>query len=147
MGLPVKVDALLSLVYRDYGQFTKFLGVGVVATLVDWAIFYLLAGYLGIFYLLSLALSYLISTVLNFFMNRRFTFGSKYKKVHVQLGSFLSVAIVGLALNELIVYGLVHYLFAAGTGNMVMVSRIIATFLVFIWNFLLNKCITFRIFR
>lgn len=144
MGLPTKVDALLSRVYGDYRQFSRFFGVGVVATLVDWVIFYLLAGYLGIFYLLSLALSYFASTVLNYFMNRRFTFGSTYKKVHLQLGSFLSVAIIGLALNELIVYGLVQYLFA---GSMVMASRVFATLVVFIWNFALNKRITFRVFR
>ena len=147
MGPPAKVDALLSLVYRDYWQFSSFLGVGIVATLVDWAIFYLLAGYLGIFYMLALALSYLASTVLNFFLNRHFTFENTCKKVHFQLGSFFSVAITGLVLNEVIVYSLIHYLFAANAGNLVMASRIIATVLVFIWNFILNKYITFRIFR
>lgn len=147
MALLAKVDALISQVYPGYRQFSKFLSVGVIATLVDWAIFYLLAGYLGIFYLLSLAVSYLASTVLNFFVNRRFTFGNKSRKIHVQFMSFIAIALVGLALNEAIIYGLVHYLFSSTAGPVVMASRIIATLVVFLWNFVLNKSITFHVFR
>ena len=45
----VKADAVLSRVCNDSPQFARYLGIGIVATLVDWTIFYLLIGYPGHF--------------------------------------------------------------------------------------------------
>jgi putative flippase GtrA len=96
---------------------------------------------------MALAVSYLISTVISFFLNKRFTFRNTYKKVHFQLASFIAVAAAGLAINEAIVYGLVHYALGSNASLSLMVARVIATFIVFVWNFMINKRITFRIFR
>lgn len=127
-------------------KFVKFTGVGIVATLLDWLIFYTLVHYIGLFYPLALATSYMTSMVLNFFLNRRYTFLNAYREVHVQLASFTGVAVLGLGINELFVYGMANYILgSAGAG--LMASRIIATLIVFIWNFTLNDRITFRIFR
>ena len=64
----------------------------------------------------------------------------------MQLASFAVVAILGMGLNEILVYGMANYMLGiAGLG--LMASRAIATLIVFIWNFVLNKSITFKIFR
>lgn len=138
--------SILSGIYSDYMKLAKYLSIGIIATILDWALFYVLISYLQIFYLLALALSYMISTVFNYFMNRRYTFQSIYGKIHMQLASFAVVAILGMGLNEVLVYGMANYLLGiAGPG--LMASRAIATLIVFIWNFVLNKSITFKIFR
>jgi putative flippase GtrA len=147
MGIIAKADAVLSRACGVYPQFARYLGIGVIATLVDWVIFYLLIVYAGVFYLLALATSYFASTALNFFMNRRYTFRNTYKRVHVQLAFFIAIAIVGLGLNETIVYGLAHLLPGGMTDAALMASRVIATLVVFLWNFALNKRITFRLFQ
>jgi putative flippase GtrA len=147
MGPLVKADAAFSRIYGDYQKLARYLGIGVIATLADWTIFYLLIGYLGIYYMLALATSYFASTVLNFFMNRRYTFRNTCRRVHFQLAVFIAVAITGLGLNEIIVYGLVHMVPGSITGSTLMASRAIATFIVFIWNFALNKRITFQVFQ
>jgi putative flippase GtrA len=147
MEIIAKVDVVLSRACGACPQFARYLGIGVVATLVDWVIFYLLIAYLGVFYLLALAVSYFASTALNFFLNRRYTFRNTYKRVHVQIVFFIAIAIVGLGLNETIVYGLAHLLPGGVTDAALMASRVIATLVVFVWNFALNKRITFRLFQ
>jgi putative flippase GtrA len=147
MQMRAKADTVLSRAYRHSPQFVRYLSIGIVATLVDWTIFYLLIGCLGIFYLLALATSYFASTVLNFFLNKRYTFRNTYRRTHVQLAVFIAVAIVGLGLNEIIMYSLAHLIPGGMTELALMAARVIATVIVFLWNFILNKSITFRIFQ
>jgi putative flippase GtrA len=142
-----KTEAVLSLVSGDRRQFARYLGIGIIATLADWAIFYTLISLSGVFYALALATSYSASTVLNFFLNRRYTFRNRYRRVYLQLALFVAIAIVGLGLNEVIVYGLVQLIPGGETGISLMASRVIATGIVFLWNFALNKRLTFHILR
>jgi len=147
MSLLTKTDLVFSKVYGDYLKLARYLGIGFITTIVDWAIFYLLIGYTGIFYMFALATSYLTSTVFSFFLNKHFTFRNTYNKVHIQLASFFVVAIFGLGINEALMYGISNFLFSGSSERALMASRIIATLVVFIWNFILNKRITFNIFR
>lgn len=128
-------------------QFLSYLGIGIIATLADWAIFYVLAGRLGVFYPLALAASYGSSTAFNFFANRRFTFRNRYSRVGVQLAVFSVIAVAGLGLNELVVYAIVRLVPGGATGISLMAARMTATAVVFVWNFVLNKSLTFRVFR
>lgn len=142
-----KAEAALSQASGVRLQFARYLGIGIVATLADWAIFYALASLLGIYYTMALATSYSASTVMNFFLNRRYTFRNTYRRVHVQLALFAAIAVVGLSLNEIIVYVLVHLIPGGETDIWLMASRVIATAIVFMWNFMLNKRLTFHLFR
>jgi putative flippase GtrA len=147
MSFVTKADTILSKMYKDYQKLMKYLGIGIVATLIDWMIFYALIGYFNVFYMMALAISYLTSTMLSFFLNKRYTFQNTYKKVHYQLASFFVVAVLGLCLNEALVYGMAQYIFNSDSDVLLMISRIFATLVVFIWNFALNKRITFRVFQ
>jgi putative flippase GtrA len=147
MGMLMKADVVLSRVCSNSPQFVRYLGIGIVATLVDWTIFYLLIGYLGIFYLMALATSYSTSTVLNFFLNKRYTFRNTYRRVHFQLALFMAVAMVGLGINEIIMFSLANLIPGGTTEVALMASRVIATIMVFMWNFALNKGLTFRLLR
>jgi putative flippase GtrA len=138
--------AVVSGIDRDYLKLAKYFSVGIIATAIDWALFYVFIQYLQMFYLLALALSYILSTVLNYFMNRRYTFRNAYGKIHIQFASFATVAVLGMGLNEVLVYGMANYVLGI-TGPRLMASRAIATLIVFIWNFLINKSITFKIFQ
>ncbi len=147
MGPITKADVARSRVPGGHRQLTRYLAVGIIATLTDWTIFYLLVGFLSVFYLQALAGSYFASTVLNFFLNRQYTFRNTYRRVHVQLAIFVAVAIAGLGLNEMIMYVLVRISPGGTTDVSLMVSRVIATMAVFAWNFTLNKRVTFQVFR
>ncbi len=148
MGLLRTIDALFSRIYSDYVKLAKYLAVGIVGTLADWSIFAILIGYTGIIYALAMAISYFVGMVINYALNRRFTFNSTYKKLHYQFASFAVIALVGFGLQEAIMFGLVHYLLAdTNVDALLMACRVIATFTGFAWTFIANKKITFKIFQ
>ena len=141
-------DALFSGVYRDYVKLMKYLAEGVVGTLADWSVFALLIGYTSLIYVLAMALSYFVGMTINYVLNRRFTFNNTYKKVHFQFASFAVIALIGLGIQEALMVGLVHYLLAdTDADHLLMASRVIATFVGFLWTFIANKKITFEVFQ
>jgi putative flippase GtrA len=142
------LDALLSRVYRDYVKLAKYLAVGIVGTLADWLVFALIIGYTSLFYALAMAMSYFVGMIINYALNRRFTFNNTYKKVHYQFASFAVIALIGLLIQEAFMVGLVHYLLAdTNVDLLLMSSRAIATFAGFVWTFIANKKITFKVFQ
>ena len=52
-----------------FAQLVKFGIVGVLATLIDWVIFYLLTNIINIHYGIATAISFLISTVFNYYLS------------------------------------------------------------------------------
>jgi putative flippase GtrA len=148
MDLLKTFDTLFSRVYRDYVKLAKYLTVGIVGTLADWMIFAFIIGYTSLFYVLAMAMSYFVGMIINYVLNRRFTFNNTYKKVHYQFATFALIALIGLGIQEALMVGLVHYLLAdTNVDLMLMASRAIATFAGFIWTFIANKKITFKVFR
>lgn len=127
------------------GKIIRYLSIGIVTTLVDWTLFYLLISIISIYYMLALAFSYMTSTVLSFFLNKHYTFRNTYRKAHIQLTVFVTVALIGLAISEAIVYSLTTYLWSNSTSGFLVISRAIATILVFLLTFALNNRITFKI--
>jgi putative flippase GtrA len=146
-GVLTKADSMMAGVYKDYVKFFKYLGVGIIGTVADWIVFYALIGLADVFYLYAVILSYFVGMIINFFLNKYYTFNNTYKKLHFQFFSFAVVAAIGLALNEALLYAMVHYVFASSSDFFVMVARIAATFVVFVWNFIANKQTTFKIFK
>lgn len=81
-------------------------------------------------------LGFCLGAVVNYLLNYHLTFNSRNRHLPTFL-KFLSVALGGLCLNTLFMYFLtqsLHYL----------VSQVIATSCVLIWNFLCNRFWTFR---
>ena len=115
--------------------------VGGLMILLNVVILYLLTSLLGIYYIFSAILSYLLLTGLSFFLNEKWTFRSITHHTHKNLwhrfGSYYLVSFSGMTLNILILFVLTEY------GNVFyLYSSIIASFFVFLWNFSLNKNIT-----
>ena len=75
----------------------------------------------------------------NFFLNRLWTFRSTNPAVLIQFSKFFFIAICGLLINNLIIYFFTDYKFKVNF----YVSKGIATFIVFLWNFLMNYIFTF----
>lgn len=146
-NLIVQADAAFSKIYKDYRKLVKSLMVGVLATLVDMAVLYLLKNDIGIFYLYSSIISYLTGMMVSFYLNKTFTFKNTYEKFHYQFASFAVVAFTQLILTTAMMYVLVDLIFNNDANAYVMGSKIIVAFLGFIYAFTLNKSLTFKIFK
>lgn len=147
MDILTKADAFFAGIYKDYRKFFKYLGVGTIATIADWAVFFVLIGTFDVLSMYAVAMSYFVGMVINFFLNKFYTFNNTYKKVHFQFLSFALVAVIGLGLTEVLLYVFTQYVFDSPSDLVLMVSRVIVTFIVFVYNYIANKRTTFKIFQ
>ena len=121
-------------------RLTKYLGVGAVATVIDISLFSLFAGVLQYNYLVVGCVTFLLATAANYALCVRFVFesGVRFGRHHEILLVF-AVSAIGLALNQLVLYVGVEF----GRIN-VIVSKLIATGVVFGWNYLSRSHFVFR---
>ena len=115
--------------------------VGGLMVILNIGIIYFLTNILGIYYLISAILSYQLLLLLSFSLNEKLTFKSitihtLEKKWH-RFGSYYLVSLSGMVIYLIILFLLTEY------GNVFyLTSSIIASFLVFLWNYFINKKVT-----
>ena len=119
-------------------QFVKFGIVGISNTLITFAVYTVLLKVFGVWYLAASAIGFIVGAINGFLLNRRWTFadhvGDAYTPVRwgiVQTG--------GLGLNLGLLYLLVH---DASIDK--LLAQAIATVVVTVTTFLVNRAWTFR---
>jgi putative flippase GtrA len=120
-------------------KFVKFGLVGVTGMAVDFGITWLCKEQLRLNKYVANSLGFVAAVISNFLLNRIWTFHSQDPGVGLQFGKFSAVALVGLGLNNGIVYAL--------TERMRLpfyTAKLIATGIVIFWNFGANLLFTFR---
>lgn len=115
-------------------QFIKFSFVGVICTLIDYLLLAFLHEIVGVDELISSAISFSVSLVINYFLSMRFVFKSKIESRHREFITFVILSILGLLLNQLLMYiGVrvlnIHYL----------IFKVVATVVVLIYNYITRK--------
>ena len=122
-------------------QVLQYLIVGIVATGVEWILFYLFNKCLHWHYVIAVCISYVISTFANWGCGRVLLFrkGSRYSLFY-EIFSIYMVSIAGLLLNLLIMWGLHDCLRMEA-----VLSKIIATCIVFFSNFVVRKLWIYKI--
>ena len=120
-------------------EFLRFLFVGGTSTIVDWGMFYLFAIILLVHHEISLVISSLSGFIVNFSMNKLFTFKCKSKKIIRQFSAYLLIAIIVLLISMLLLY-----LFVDILSFDKMLSRIFITLLMIPANYVIHKTFTFN---
>lgn len=124
---------------KTYKNFPIFFAIGGACALLDLGLLYLLTDRLGIWYLFSGMLSFLVTATLNFALNKRFTFHNDSPEYRRQYSKFILVAIMGLAINTMILF-----LCTSVLGVWYMASRVVASLTAMVWNYLMNSKVVFR---
>ncbi len=119
-------------------QLVLYLIVGGIATVVEWVLFYLLNTPLKVNYLLATALAFIVSTFANWLAGRLIMF-KPVGKLWPELLKIYLTSIAGLLMNLVIMWIAVDVL-----GIAEFASKMIATALVFSWNFLIRKLIIYK---
>ena len=101
-----------------------------------------LTEYMHVWYFISSALAYFSGMITNFTLNKIFNFANRSKKIVQQFSIFATVALVGLGINQLIIYSLVEYL-----GFWYMYAKFISVVIVMLYSFIGHKELTFKIFN
>jgi len=116
-------------------QLVKFGVVGVLATLLEWGIFYVLTNVFHIHYIISTAIGFSISTIFNYYLSVKYVFDvDKEKNQKRNFLFFVVFSIIGLGLNELILWICIEKFHLYN-----MIGKIIATGIVMVFNFITRK--------
>lgn len=116
-------------------QLFSFGIVGVICFVVDYGLLIILTEVFSIPYLLSCALSFIISTVVNYLLSMRYVFESKESiNKTTEFCVFVIMSSIGLALNELLMFFMVDKI-----KLYYMISKIFATGAVMVYNFVTRK--------
>ena len=118
-------------------QLFKFGVVGVLAFIIDYVILYFCTDILHIHYLISSFISFTISVIFNYILSVKWVFNvSKDMSKKDSFIIFVFLSIIGLIINEIVMY-----IFVGKFGIYYMISKLIATAIVMVYNFITRKII------
>jgi putative flippase GtrA len=141
---------------KERSRFFRFAIVGAVGSMVDFGVFNLLTQLTPITAIAASIISFVSAVVSNFTWNRLWTYpDSRSKHISKQLGQFVIVSIVGLAIRTPLFAGLEHFLTGVLTpvvpqnfmvGPVFIAHNIslgTAIVVVMMWNFFANRYWTY----
>ncbi len=130
-----------SLLNRDNAkEFLLYVVVGGIATLTEWVFFYLIAVLLSWHYIVSTTIAYIISTFVNWIAGRILVFKSSDKSISSEVFAIYVVGVLGLLMNIGIMFVMIDKLNINS-----MISKVFATGVVFIWNFIVRKLFIYKV--
>ena len=121
-------------------KFLSYLLVGGLATLVEWLFYWIFRNFLSVEYMCATVMAIVVSTFSNWLFGRIITFRNvPQKNVLAEILQVYTASAIGMLLNMLIMWVL-H-------GRMKiwdMLSKIIATGLVFLYNYLIRVLVIYK---
>lgn len=129
-----KMKDLLKKHEKLINQILKFGVVGGGAFLIDYILLYILTEYLNIYYLTSSIISFIISLIFNYILSIKWVFDVTKKQTIKEVLIFVVLSVLGLGINQVVMYvGAdllnIHYMF----------TKLVATAIVMVWNFVTRK--------
>ncbi len=122
---------------KSLRQFQSFVLIGLLATAIQYLVLVVLVRYFGVNPVIASTLGFAISSIVNYELNRKFTFASSVTRSRT-IHKFYIVATGGLAINSASMWLLVHV-----ADFHYLLSQVLTTLLVLVFNFCFNKFWTF----
>lgn len=119
-------------------KFVKFSMVGFSGVFVDFGVTFLCKEIFKIQKYIANSCGFILAATSNYVMNRIWTFHSANPNIMLEFTRFFIIALIGLLINLVIIWAM--------TGKFKVnfyVSKLVATALVTLWNFLINAYYTF----
>lgn len=121
-------------------QFIRYVFVGGFAFLLDFGALYVLTSRVGVHYLVSAAIAFLLGLLANYLLSRAWVFPRRVlRNASVEFAVFAVIGLIGLGLNELGIW-----LLSSILGLHYLISKMCTTAVVFFWNFTARKMSLFR---
>lgn len=126
--------------YSNKTEFTWYFWAGGLATLADFAVLLLLTEVFDINYLWSNLIAVSVGLVMSYVLCVRWVFlDRRYNRVVLEFPLFVLTCIIGLLLNELLLWIFVEF-----GGIDYVLAKVIVTGVVFFVNFGVKKVVLFR---
>ena len=118
-----------------FQQIIKFGFVGGTAFIIDAGVLFILTEFFNIHYLISGAISFTASVIYNYILSVRWVFDARTDVNKAQeLTVFIGLSVIGLGLNQVLMW-----IFVDKLNIYYMLSKIIATAIVMVYNFITRK--------
>lgn len=127
-------------------QFMAYFCVGGISSVVEWVLFSVFANLFDIQYLLATVCAVIFSTLTNWLLGRWFVFkqNERFASKPVQEAAIIFVvAFIGLLFNLALMWLFVD-VFGLDSGFLKVCSKMAATAIVFVYNFLVRKLVIYR---
>ena len=135
MSLKLKI-----MQYPNKTEFARYFWAGGLATLADFAVLLLLTEVFDINYLWSNLIAVSVGLVMSYVLCVRWVFlDRRYNRVVLEFPLFVLTCIIGLLLNELLLWSFVEL-----GGIDYVLAKVIVTGVVFFVNFGVKKVVLFR---
>jgi len=126
-----KIYTLSILKNETFIQAAKYFIVGGFCTILDFAMLFVLTHFAGLNYVTSSIISFMSGTVLNYYLCIFWIF--KIRVVlnwHHEFFYYAIITAVGLGINTLLIWSFTEFI-----GLYFMLSKLLATFVTYWWNF------------
>ena len=121
-------------------QAFRYTLAGTAAYTVDYCLLILFVEILGIHYLTASLVAFLAGAATSYILNVKWVFDSRtFNNRYFEIFIFCVIGLVGLAQNQFIIW-----FFTENTHFHYLVSKLLASIIVFVWNFFARKYILFR---
>jgi putative flippase GtrA len=120
-------------------QFFRYLLVAVAAFAVDFGTYTILVKAVNVHPVIAATAGFMLGIIVNYLLSIRWVFDKRSHSTKYELTVFTVIGLVGLGLTDLIVW-----LIAVEAGKDELVAKIVATAIVFFWNFGARKIILFN---
>ena len=125
---------LISKNKKLINQILKFGVVGGLAFLIDYGLLYFLTEFCNIYYMISSIISFTVSLIFNYILSIKWVFDVRKKQTYKEVIVFVLLSVFGLLINQLVMY--------VGSDLLniyYMITKLVATFIVMVWNFVTRK--------
>ncbi|MBQ6527899.1 MAG: GtrA family protein [Clostridia bacterium] len=130
-------------------EILRFVITGGVSFVVEFILLVVLRDTAGLPTLLANAIAFTVSVIVNYFLCLLWVFQGAQGGSRGKQAVFFLTSLIGLALNELIMFVLgavlgedtVLFSFARRAVSMYMVNKVIATLLVMVWNYFSKRAV------
>lgn len=121
-------------------QFIRYFFVGGTAFIFDFSVLFFLTSILGIYYLISAAISFGGGLIVNYTLSVFWVFNQRrVNNKNVEFMIFSIIGVLGLFMTEALMWW-----FTDNIGFYYLISKIITSAIVLLWNFTARKFFLFR---
>ena len=119
-------------------NFIKYGIVGGFSFLVDILLLYFLVEFLNIYYLISVTLSLIVATSLNYYLNKKWSFNNTKA-----IASSFNKYIILFIFNYIMTISMMYFFVSILDFNYLVIKSVIVILLIF-WNFIVYKFYVYK---
>lgn len=125
---------------QKHKQIVKYLIAGGTSAFVDLSLLYFFTDVLGVWYLISAGLAFVLAFFISFFLQKFWTFRDGDKEaMYKQMGAYLAVALINFVINIILMYVMVD-----GLKVWYMLAQFIVSGLIAVESYLVYKFFIFN---